>query len=514
MMSTPRAVASHAHSWLALAVLALAYYAINFVLTPNSLSPIHQDDYLALGYGFEEMRWSAVRPVSSNLIFLMGAMGPPFAYLLLSAMTVALVVLVVRLSERIFQRELKWYALLLVAAVAFGHMASYEHGKLLGLATTLSSNVLGLVAMCLLWDAWKTRSANSAMAGIVAYALAVFAKEDYILPPLVMLAWLWLMRLREAGSWREALRGFEIGLTVAALLAALASVVYTFVLSSNPFVGGLADAASQNASYAVNLAPKALLTALWTLTFGYAPLQSGIGIVSLIAGFVLLPALRWQLALIAGLILVLMLPYAAIPNNMPEFRVFGWLPWFGALAAFVIVFAAEALARRIKPSARGALSAVLALALAALVMWQANPHRQAVAAWYAAQQQLNNRMIESLRDHRSLIAREATVGITGVEGLSPWSNTDAQFLHRKLYFDNKWIVFVDKDSMFFQIDPVVAGKPVPSRGKEFVLVESTSHLCDTPSLLVLQFDAGGAARPVRAGNICAATPAPVPVPAK
>ena len=53
-------------AWLPATLLALAYVLVNFVMTKNSLSPIHQDDYLALGYGYEDMRWWISRPVSTN----------------------------------------------------------------------------------------------------------------------------------------------------------------------------------------------------------------------------------------------------------------------------------------------------------------------------------------------------------------------------------------------------------------------------------------------------------------
>ena len=498
--------------WLTALLLALAYYAINFVLTANSLSPVHQDDYLALGYGFEDMRWGVSRPVSTNLIYFMGEMGPTFSFLLLSAMTVAMALLVLRFVERAFGREFEWHSLLLFSAISFAHMASFEHGKLLGLATTLSSNVAGLLAMCLLWDAWTRKSGGKAMAAVAAYLVAVFAKEDFILPPLVLLAWLWLLRLREARAWREAFAPFETALTLAVACTAAASIAYNFLLTSNPFVSGVAGGAPQDAPYAVDMTPAALASAFWTLTFGYAPLASGLAVAAAAVGMIAKRALRWPLVLVAALILALMLPYALIPNNMPEFRVYGWLPWFGGIVAMVLASLVPAGDRLALP-VRKVASALPALCLAAIVMWQANPHRQGVAGWYALQQGANERMLQSLREHRSSIAREQVVGIVGVDGLSPWSNTDAQFLRRKLYFDNRWIVFVEKDSMFYQIDPVVDGRTSPRNGKQFVLVEQSSRLCDEPALAVLVFDPSGAATMARAADLCAGTHAAKPAPA-
>lgn len=503
------------NAWGQFILLAIVYILINFVLTRHSLSPVHQDDYLALGYGYEDMRGFISRPVSTNFIYLMGALGPAVAYPLLALMTLAVPFLVLRFVQKLFGMRFGWALVVLFGAVAFSHMSALEHTKFLGLFTNLTSHLFGLLALLLIIDAWRGRELAKAALSVACYALSAFAKEDFLLPPLILLTVLAFEEMRATRLQRPGLplSRWSVAFGVAVGLAAFAAVAFNFFLSNNPFVSGVAAAAPATDPYAVDMGPVALAKAFTKLTFGFIPLSSLLALAGLALALWTRPTTRLRLVAYAVMLVALILPYAMIPNNMPDYRVFSWLSWFGGALALGLLWASERFLGT-RATARRAAVAVAALVLALGVFLQAYPQRQAVADWYRAQQGANEAMLASLRTHRRLIAREEVVGIVGVDAPSPWSNTDAQFLHRKLYFDNDWIVFVDKDSMFFQIDPVVNGQVTSARGKQFITVQQTERLCAMPQLLVLVFDAAGNATPLRAGEWCAKrAPMPAPIPA-
>lgn len=493
--------------WWQFLLLAAVYVLINFVVTRHSLSPVHQDDYLALGYGFEDMRALISRPVSTNFIYLMGALGPAVAYPLLALMTLAVPFLVLRFVQKFFDVHFGVAGVVLFGAIAFSHMSALEHTKFLGLFTNLTSHLFGLLALLLILHAWRGRDLAKAALAVASYGVSAFAKEDFILPPLILLAVLAFEEMRATRTTRAGipLSRWSLLFGIAVGLAAFAAVSFNFFLSNNPFVSGVAAAASTAAPYAVDMGPVALAKAFTKLTFGFIPVPSLLVLIGFAAAAWARPSARLRLFALAATLVALVLPYALIPNNMPDYRAFSWLSWFGGVIVLAVLWVADrVLAGR--DGARRIVLVAVPLVMALGVFAQANPQRQAVAGWYRAQQSANQAMIASLRANRRLIAREDVVGIVGVDAPSPWSNTDAQYLHRKLYFDNKWIVFVDKDSMFFQIDPIVDGQVTSARGKQFITVQQTARLCTQPELLVLSFDATGNATPTRAREWCAAHP--------
>lgn len=500
--------------WWQLLLLASVYVLINFVLTRHALAPVHQDDYLALGYGYGDMRLLMSRPVSTNFIYLMGALGPAIAYPMLALMTMLLAFLVMRFVQRFFAVGFAWWAVLLFGAAAFSHMSSLEHTKFLGLFTNLTSHILGVSALILLCRAWGPRQIVPVALAAACYALSAFAKEDFLLPPLILIAVLAAeeLRARRAGGRGFTLSRWTLAVGLGFGLLAACAVAFNFFLSNNPFVGGVAGTAPAAEPYAIAKDPLVLASAFTKLAIGFVPVLGAAMLAGIVAMAVARPAYRLRIAAYVAMVVSLILPYAMIPNNMPEYRVYSWLCWYAGAITIALAWAGERwLSPMLRPAAARFAGAMLALLVAGAVFMQANPQRQAVAGWYRAQQEVNAHMLQSLRTHRPLVAQQATVGIVGVDGPSPWSNTDAQFLHRKLYFDNKWVVFVDKDSMFFQIDPVSEGKIVPSRGKQFVAVAQTQRACLEPDLLLLVFNPAGDAVPMRAREWCKSHPAPAPV---
>ena len=267
---------------------------------------------------------------------------------------------------------------------------------------------------------------------------------------------------------------------------------------NNPFLYGVTGEVTGSASYAINLNPLILLKAFSKLTFEFIPIPMSLGLISLLIGWILLPNYRHRLILIIVLLIILILPYAVIQNRMLPYRVFAWLPWLAGLTAVVI----QTLVNRFDQHQKRGLfywSIIsFSLILTCTVIWQSNTPRLMVANWYKNQQDINKSILITLQQYRNLLAKQEFVGIVGVEGLSPWSHTDGEYLRKKLFFDNHWIIFVNKASIFFTPNQ-------ESGEKKFVNVKLKNQMCEFKNLLVLNFDNQGFGKPILSQELCQRT---------
>lgn len=483
-------------------VAAATYWLINFVLTPNSLSPLHQDDYLLLGTGYENLRWWVERPVSTNLVYIMGEMGLTFSFALVNLLTVAIPALVLYFVSQLLRIRLGWLSAIAFGVMVFSHPSAFEHGKYLGLITNLTSHFFGCLALIgLLYARQKPTLANNTLA-VITYGLSVFAKEDFLLPPLLLLAYFAaelyfpsMSSVSKATGDKTLEKKWCLKITLWFIALAGASILFS-LLVRNPFLAGAVGQVGKAAPYAVSFNPRVLTAAFLKLTVEYSPWHTVAGVLAAIVLGVFWKERRRELLLLAIIIFSLIFPYALISNHNLPYRVFAWLPW---LSALVVVGApllwrgeiAEFSGRRTAKT----IAFVLFL-VPFLIGYLDRTPRLMVASWYESGQRLNKQMLDSLVANKALLNNEEVVGIVGVEGLSPWSNTDGAYLQKKLGFKNRWVVFVDKSTMFFTINE--------SAAPAYVLVISSQRLCEKPRLLVMKFDSSGVGTPLRAGELCTA----------
>lgn len=278
----------HTEFFVTLTVLALTYLLINFVLTPNTLSPLQQDDYAMLGTGFSDMRFWIERPLSSNLVYLMGQMGPGFSYFLVNFLTVLNAGMAVFFVARLLALRFSVSVLILIGVLIFSDISAFEHGKMLGLITNLSSNFFGILALLFLLVPADDKQAapalrvKSNLLGLIAYAMSVFCKEDFLLPPLLLIAY---QLLREWQLPEPQRRQFlKTGLQTGIALAVLAALGMGFsFLVKNPFLAGLTGAVQGSGSYAVNISLDSVFASLSKLTITYIPTQTVLVVTACIA---------------------------------------------------------------------------------------------------------------------------------------------------------------------------------------------------------------------------------------
>lgn len=487
-------------AWHIFIFLASIYFIINFIMTPNTLSPIHHDDYHLLSGSFENMRWHIVRPISTNLAYFMGEMGPSFSFSLVNCLTIIVPVMIILFFSRLFNTRFCWYSLLLFSTLCFSHLSAFTHGKYLGLITNLTSHVFGCLTLLFIWDFFKFYKLRMGVLALLTYTFSVFAKEDFLLPPLILLVFLWIEFIKRSEIYlspqkkRRILSIFTI-FTGFFVTIAVVSLIFSFMIIRNPFLEGVVGTATGSAPYAVSMNPLILLTAFGRLTFAFIPMAMVLGLICLVSGWILLPDHRRQLTLVIVIVIILILPYALIPNNIPPYRVFAWLPWIAGLTAVIIQVLVNRFEQQEKRGLFYWLTISFSLIFSCIVLWQSNTSRLMNADWYQRMQSINQSMLTTLRQNRSLIAQQGIVGIVGVEGLSPWSNTDGEYLRKKLFFDNRWIVFVDKASMFFTPDQ-------GDKKNKFVNVKPKNQICEIKDLLVLTFNDQGVGKPMLSQQLC------------
>lgn len=478
-----------APGWLRLLLLAAVYCAFSYVFTWNRPFPWHPDDYMILGGRLADLGLFWKRPVLANVIFLMGASGQVASYVVLNAMAVLVPWLALRFLERVFDVRLSLMSTAVFAVLAFAHATAFEHGKYLGLISNLLSHALGLGAMLFVWQAWRDDARWRWVAGAALYLLAVFAKEDFVLPPLVLLAALWLgLRERPAPlrEWRT--HRVKLAATLAFLAIGAGSMAWN-ALDANPFVAALFVEKPSTYPYAVDLRPSAVLRNAWTLVAGYVPLASASATVAWLWSWWRCPPWRRALAFFAISVASLVLPYALIPNNMPPYRAYAWLPWLAALVAIalqaLLPVAQEQPAERRRQAVWLAACGVVALATALAYY----PARQRMAQAYAAGERPMRAMVAALERERPRIAHAPVVGLAGLQGRSPWCNKDALYVNAAMGFEQTWVVFADAETDCYRNLP-----PDPRRKRGMRMqVLPIARMCEMPDLPVLDFAPDGSA---------------------
>lgn len=491
------------HAAMLLLVLSATHLVFNFLLTPNSPFPNHPDDFSFLAGTLADIGWDWKRPVSTNVIFLVAACGQVAAYAVLNASAVLVA----------------WLALLVVrdvlgvrpgvlAAVAGGvllssHAAALQHGKYLGLMTNLVSHGFGLACLLLLWHGWQRASGWRCGLAALAYLASAFAKEDFVLPPLVLLALLWAIgRSRPpvpaaAAAWPRAARIAVSLLFVAIAVGSMAWQAY----DRNPFVAGLFTPETSSASYAVDLAPAALMQAFGTLFFGYSWAATVLSAAACAALWWAAPALRLRLCWFVATVVALAAPYALIPNNMPVYRAYAWLPWMGAIVAVALAYWTQRVPRDGPAWARLAPAlATLAVALCAALLH--HDARLALAAGYAEGEAMNRRMLQFLEQERAALQDVAVVGLHGLGENSPWCGNGTVYLSRKRGFTQRWLLFAPAATACYQNPSQGPRRP---RHDLRMAVEPVARACAAPSMPVLVFDAAGRGTRMTGRQLCAAS---------
>ncbi|MEP6632795.1 MAG: hypothetical protein ABJA62_01155 [Luteimonas sp.] len=483
---------------LTLLVLAAMYVVFEFVLPHVLPHPIHPDDYSNVSGGFADMAWRWKRPVSMNLIFAVAQFGPTAAYAVLSALAVLDAALALLFLGRMFAVRTGLLTTVVFGAIVFSHVSAFQHATYLGLLTNLISHLFGFAALFALLRGWRAGHVPMLVLAAGAYLLSAFAKEDFLLPPLLLIAFLAFSERNrtDAPASRSVRRSRWISCLAFAAICA-GSLLWNAHVRS-PFVAGLFSPTTSSAAYAVELSPRSLVGAYWTLQGAYAPFASLAALVACAWLWISVPRLRphvlWYLATVAALIL----PYAVIPHNMPIFRTYAWLPWLGGIVAIALQVSMQRFAdSTTAPRARFGI-AVLSVVVATLLVWSHQAARKGVVNDYVRAAELNRRTVRTLVAQRAAVLREPAVGIVGLQDSSPWCANDAFYVNGKLGFRNKWIIFVPRETACY----TQQARDVAHKRGINVAVVAAANLCGYGALPVLEYEADGSGKLGRASDYC------------
>ena len=490
--------------WIILLFFGLFYFFVNFVLTPNGFFPVHQDDYVFLGKGFQDMAFFIERPVTLNLAYLLSGFGMLPLFLLVSALVVVVPMLIVVFIEELFDIRFRWYSLVLFSAITFGHFSAFENGKYLGSVVGLSG-LLGCLTLLLMILAFKKNEGKYVIMALIGYALTCFSREDFLLPPLILLTLFYLKTYLKSQKilTQENVSIYRRTIVVSIILMLL--IASLSVLLSVEVGSRFANMFSSNSAavdpYAVKLTLNSMLGSYRKLSIEFIPAPTIFCLLGIFIIWIFHRNKHLELITVILIVIALMLPYAMIPNNLPAYRVVSWLPWFAVIGCIAIQAVISKVRDKIGPGV--AMVSIGMLIFASFYVLHHDRKRQSIAAWYSGQQVLNKNIIRTLQKNRGVILKESIVAIRGIEGLSPWDNTNAEFLRNKLDFQNKWILFVSGSNAYNTINyQYVAGALHATNKRQYVLITPKSEICDMPDMLIFDFDEKGLGKPLRTNQLC------------
>lgn len=425
---------------LAVAAAACGALAGLLLTRENRFAPFpwHHDDYGNLGWAGQPIGLGVVRPVSFALWSVAGPFGPDALYAILFAMVATLLGLSVVWVAEVLESPRKLSAL---AAVAFTTALVFFLFELspwtlryTGHMTNGGSAACGMGAALL---ALRTRRVltPSFLAMLLLYGLSAFAKEDFLLLPMVSAAMAGWTGHRSGDRRARGHAAITIGVFAAISLAA---ILYNMAASS-PFLFG-------TGTYEAKLAPSSLIeTGLWYLTcsrFAMSILLAfGLATLASLAARFTTPA-RWLTVWVG--VASLVAPYLPLAEHRYALYAFNWLPIMIAAVGWTLVEIAAAEPRRWARVLPACLAATSVVALYHVA--RTDRHRQAGSITSA--QEWSRTAVARVAARARGADAPRIIGVSGTDAFAhgPWFASDGGFLNRLVGREIRWIVLLRPDS--------------------------------------------------------------------
>ena len=298
------------------------------------------------------------------------------------------------------------------------------------------------------------------------YSLSIYAKEDFILPPALLLGWY----IVKDGSWKSQLNTHKwLVVTVIAVLVGFLAF-NKLVIPSRSYMD---PESAVNSPYFMTLNPVSLVKVFLYYTTGVGLHITILTIFYLAASIIaILSRTKIKETIFVGLIAgSLMAPYLIMPNHVFPYYGINWWVW-----QCIMPFA---LLKVIFPRASTALAITAGICI--LVPGINGILRQRSTNWHQSNYlrtkfAISDNIRETLIRYRKELNREKIVGVVGVGPTqidqSPWQGNGetAFYLKDDLGVTNQWIVFVKSGGA----DYVINEAPV----------KTVEHNADTPNVYV------------------------------
>ena len=472
--------------WLSGTAL-LTFWIVSYWLLPgNSLGffPFHHDDYSTLTFNinnFLNLPFYS-RPASSLVMFFMPFLGIGGYYPFLTFLTFVCPLIVLIFIFRFYERPITVFKLIIFSTLIFsydGFLVSTKYN----LIPDQVAAIFGIVCLFSLKNYYSSDRKRWLLSGCLCFCLSIFAKENYILPVLVLNCYFFSKNFSKKNGWL-AWGGLGVGLIT--LLGQVAFLVRRPVYS---------DTVTPTSPYWVNLAPdsifKNFLIYLDTTLASY-PLK-----IAFVAALLYIVFFRRKLKdyFIVAVIIALFCPYLILPNHIYSFYAIDWLPWIIGFTLVLlpddIKFPAFSLTGQ-NPQFRKWGKALAGLLLPVLITATGTASnlqtREQTWNYYLNMSTYNSNLVHSLQQARPQFGEADVIGVSGIHDFTPWLNNDGEYLNRNLGFKNSWVLFVPGNDPFYKGYLEKQNKINP--GKNVTVLNSTA-LLDFASLPILTFDEKG-----------------------
>jgi len=288
------------------------------------------------------------------------------------------------------------------------------------------------------WE--RNRTQSGAIVFVLLYAFSIFAKEDFILPPLFLLGWY----LFKDGEWKQQVIDHKWLLSSVALLLVFFVVFNKFIIPGRSFIEPVDKAKSP---YFMTLNPISMAKVAY---YYFAEEGRHIRVLSLFYAIATLIALalgkKWKETLLIALIVSgLMAPYLIMPNHKFSYYAIKWWTW-QAIASLLLV--QMIFNKRKREAIVTALISVIVLAPALINLSRYRGTTWNQSAYFSDRFAQSENVQRTLLVNRNAVNAEKRVAVVGIGPgeieQSPWQGNGetGHFLRGDLDLDPKWIVFV------------------------------------------------------------------------
>jgi hypothetical protein len=345
------------------------------------------------------------------------------------------------------------------------------------------------------WD--RDRKHIQAAGFFFLYALSIFSKEDFALPPLLLLGWM----LVRNGNILDQVRTYKYMLISAGAVLLFFLIYNEWLIKGHAFI----DPVNVHGSpYFMSLSPSSLFRVAKRYIVGFDDTLAAIFIVYVLAAVALFISgkHRRENILVALIIGGLMAPYLIMPNHVFDYYATKWIAWQIMLVPVAIKLICP---QRTIATALTAGLAAAAFSLTILGIMQHRAYQYYQSAYLRTHFNISRNMKETLERNRLALNAYDTVAITGIArkdiGYTPWQNNGefSSYLTRNLGLDSNWILYVPSASPSVHSSKDSAGESTRKMtGK--VQVESLARLNARTDLPVLAFNKDGTGRLLPPGS--------------
>ncbi len=457
-------------------VCAFCYWVINFLLLSQNhiiSYPVQGDDYHAFIFTFNLKIWHTNRPIFYFLAPLFADLGRVGYYLFMHVMVVLCAVTVFRFGRKLFSFALPIEWIIFYAVVVFSFPFIIDVSKFLGAIINLCSALFALISMLSLLKGSRENKNSFFIVAAIFFTLSIFTKEDFILPNILLVFYLLFLDKKEKNQKASDKKlYFYLGYSI---IAVLALVLFNKYIAHSVFTG---MSVVPSVNYEINMTFSSIFHVLikyLTPTFYTTWFSISILVISGLCMLFTNTQIKIKILFCILSILSLILPYTVLPNHFSDFYSYNWLPWEGILIVFGLFTLTSFLPRIVK--------CAFILIVSILLNLSTHAYRNGTSSFYDAEATVNKNMISTLMHYKNQLNQEDYIGVSGVTGLSPWA--DGVYLEN-LGLKPKWIIFVDKSSVFNTIN----GNNKLNPGIR-INVLNTNQRCDFPHMKYIYFTPDG-----------------------